>query len=143
MDNGISLNLPEGWKSRVETVRGEFGTPQNHAWARSADGSIEIDVNEGEMPQDSTAQDQALTNYVDMVGFDDDDPEDYNPIEQWTFNNRKAYGFQVYCEGDSQLRVLCFEHKRGRLAVCSVEAPDEKSLDSAVMLLERSLRFHS
>ncbi len=138
---GMFLRLPQDWKQGSENITGPFGTSERHVWAVSPDGKVEFDVSEGEMPQDSTAPDQALTNYVEMVGFDDDDPEDYNPILQWNFNNRKAYGFQVYCEDESQIRVMCQEHHRGRLAVISIQAPSASELEQAFLLLEKSLRF--
>lgn len=139
--NRLTLKLPQEWKQNTETVPGPFGTEEQHAFASDPAGRVEIEVSEAEMPQDSTAPDQALTNYVDMVGFDEDDPEDYNPIQEWSFNNRKAFGFQVYCEDESQIRVMCQEHHRGRLAVISVQAPSDKDIEKAVSLLEKSLRF--
>lgn len=138
---GMVLRLPQDWKQGCENITGPFGTSERHVWAVSPDCKVEFDVSEGEMPQDSTAPDQALTNYVEMVGFDDDDPEDYNPILQWNFNNRKAYGFQVYCDDESQIRVMCQEHHRGRLAVISIQAPSDSELEQAFALLEKSLRF--
>ncbi|MCQ2083512.1 MAG: hypothetical protein MJY58_03335 [Bacteroidaceae bacterium] len=135
----LTLKLPQEWKQGIEIVPGPFGTEEQHAYASC--GNVEIEISEAEMPQDSTAPDQALTNYVDMVGFDDDDPEDFNPIQEWNFNNRHAYGFQVYCEDESQIRVMCLEHHRGRLAVISVQAPSEQEIDDVVSLLEKTLRF--
>lgn len=137
----LTLELSPDWKCRIETAQGPFGTEEQHACAIQPQSGIEIEVTEAEMPQESTAPDQALTNYVDMVGFDDDDPEDYNPIREWNFNNRRAYGFQVWCEDESQIRVMCLEHHRGRLAVISVQAASEHDIESAVSLLEKTLRF--
>ncbi len=139
--NRLTLNLPQEWKCKVETVPGPFGTEVQHASALELSSGVEVEVDEAEMPQDSTAPDQALTNYVDMVGFDEDDPEDYNPIEEWSFNNRKAYGFQVFCDDDSQIRVMCQEHHRGRLAVISVQAASDAGIENTVRLLEKTLRF--
>lgn len=137
--NKLSLKLPQEWKQKVETLSGPFGTEEQHVQA--SDGVVEIEICEAEMPQDSTAPDQALTNYVDMVGFDDDDPEDFNPIREWNFNNRRAYGFQVWCDDESQIRVMCQEHHRGRLAVISIQAPSDAGIEEAAVLLEKSLRF--
>lgn len=137
----LCLKFPDNWKRTVETVPGPFGTSENHIWAQSPDGKLEFDVAEGEMPLDSTAPDQALTNYVDMVGFDNDDPEDYNPIREWTFNNRKAYGFEAWTDDNTRIRVMCQEHHRGRLAVIGIQAASDLDMDKAVAELEKSLRF--
>jgi len=137
----ISLKFPNDWKQTVETLTGPFGTSELHVWAQSPDGRIEFDVTEGEMPQDSTAPDQALTNYVDMVGFDSDDPDDFNPIREWTFNNRKAFGFDAWVDDNTRIRVMCQEHHRGRLAVASVQASEDCDMDKAVERLEQSVRF--
>lgn len=133
------LSLPANWKTTFETLDGPEGE-QNHYESTCTDGrSIELWL--GPMPIDSTAPDQALTNYVDMVGFDDDDPEDYNPIEEWEFKGRKSYGFEVFCEDESLIRVICIEYRRKQLCVASVIAADGQSLEDTVALLAKSLKI--
>lgn len=133
------LNLPDGWKTVFETVDGPEGD-QLHAESVSADGrSIELWL--GPMPIDSTAPDQALTNYVDMVGFDDDDPEDFNPIEQWEFKGRQAYGFEVYCDDESMIRVMCIEYRKKQLCVASVIASNEDAVADTVALLAKCFKI--
>ena len=109
--------------------------------AVSADGSQSVDITVGEMPAENTAADQAMTNFLDMVGFDEDDAEDYNPIEVWSFNNRKAYGFDAWLEDETPIRVMCIEPKRGILCVLNVNAPDMDCLESLLADLERRLRI--
>lgn len=133
------LNLPDNWKTESESVIGPDGE-QVHYESNCTDGRT-IEIWLGPMPFDSTAPDQALTNYVDMVGFDDDDPEDFNPIEEWEFKGRQAYGFEVWCDDESMIRVMCMEYRKKQLCVASVIAADETALAQTVELLARSIRI--
>lgn len=135
----INLVLPTGWKSSVETLHEPAG-PVKHLEAYCADGS-EIDICVGPMPPESTAEEEAFLNYADMVGWDDDDPEDEAALTVWTFNNRKAWGFEALCEDDSPLRVICSEVRGGVLLVMSIVAPDEKKLEELFSYLEARLRI--
>ena len=123
----FTLNLPQPWKVTFET-----------GGAHAVCGLMEADVEYAAMPDDSTAQDQAFTNFLDMVGFDDDDPDDYNPLFECTFNNRKAYGFQAWADENRQIVVLCLEPKKGRLAVVSGIGPDAFQV---IAQIEKGLRF--
>ena len=128
----IEIKIPEGWKSQIS---------DNYVEAEKIDGTAQFEITVGDMPEDSAAPEQALINFIDMVGFDDDDPEDYSPIEQWTFNNRKAYGFDAYLEDESSIRVLCIEPKKGVLAVISIVGKSEQIVEETMHLLERVLRI--
>ena len=73
----ISLRLPQGWVSDLETYLDESGVEITHLSShlpndRKQTDEALIDVYVGPMPEDSTAADQALANYADTVGFDDD-----------------------------------------------------------------------
>lgn len=137
----VKIVMPEGWSVRKETVPGMGGSQEILIEAVSADGSQSVDITVGEMPAENTAADQAMTNFLDMVGFDEEDSEDYNPIEVWSFNNRKAYGFDAWLEDETPIRVMCSEPKRGVLCVLSMNAPDSEALASLQNLVERSLRI--
>lgn len=137
----VRMNMPEGWKVNMDTVPGMGGTDEVVIEAVSKDGNMSVDVTVGEMPAENTAADQAMTNFLDMVGFDEEDSEDYNPIEVWSFNNRKAYGFDAWLEDETPIRVMCSEPKRGVLCVLSMNAPDSEALASLQNLVERSLRI--
>ncbi len=128
----IEIKIPEGWKSQIS---------DNYVEAEKIDGTAQFEITVGDMPEDSAAPEQALINFIDMVGFDDDDPEDYSPIEKWDFNNRKAYGFDAYLEDESSIRVLCIEPKKGVLAVISIVGKSEQIVEETMHLLERVLRI--
>lgn len=142
----IQLNLPEGWqKEAKEYVDEESGVEVSHIEAHLIDGKKKeeegmIDIYVGEMPEDTDAEEQAFSNYVDMIGFSDDDPDDYNPIFKIKFNGKNAFGFDGLCENDAPMRLLTQEVKKGVLAVMCLAGKDEKTLDEVQSLVERNLR---
>ena len=137
MANDIQLPLPEGWVSSVEQYTEVDGSEVAHLEAQNNGRFVDIYV--GPMPEDETAADQAFSNYAEMVGFADDDEGD--PIIQYPFNGRKAYGFEAYDEEDHPLRVLCLEPRKGVLAGMCLSASDEKALENLQTLVERKLRI--
>ena len=100
----------------------------------------QIEIFAGRMPSDTTAADEALANYADIVGFDDDDPEDFDPVTEWPFAGKKAYRFEAICEDDSPMRLMCTEIKAGYLVLISICAKDDETLVETVQLVERNLR---
>ena len=142
----ISLRLPQGWVSDLETYLDESGVEITHLSShlpndRKQTDEALIDVYVGPMPEDSTAADQALANYADTVGFDEDDPEEFDPIIEWPFGNKKAYGFEAIAEDDSPMRLMCIEIKKGILVILCILAKDDDTLVEAVQLAERGLRL--
>ena len=141
----ITVKLPEGWQSESETYLDESGVEITHFEAHLYDsvGSKDrglIEIYAGDMPDGTTAEDQAFSNYADIVGFDDDDPEDFNPIVKWKFNNRNAYGFDALCEDDSPLRFFTQEPSKGVLVIYCIAGADEKQLAAVLELVERNAR---
>ena len=137
----INLELPQGWKSKFETI--EDGVSHFEAYLandRLQTDDAEIDVCVGAMPPETTAQDEAMANYVEVVGFDDDDPEDMDPLTVWPFQNRKAYGFEALCEDDSPMRVMCVEIRSGVLVVMTLIGRTDQILEDITTLVERKLR---
>lgn len=142
----ITLPLPEGWKSKVETLPEMDGMEITHLEAylpndarQSDDAGIDICV--GPMPEDTTVQDEALANYADVVGWDDDDPEDFDPLTEWPFQHRKAYGFEALCEDDSPMRVMCVEVRKGVLVVMTLVGKDDDVLTGIIRYVESHLRI--
>ena len=141
----IQINLPAPWQKESETYQDESGAMVTHFEAHLYDEKAGrdravIDIYAGDMPEDTTAEDQALSNYADIVGFDDDDPEDFNPIASFKFNGRNAYGFEALCEDDSPMMFLSQEPRKGVLVIMCVAALDDVSLQEYLQLVERNLR---
>lgn len=144
----VKLNMPSPWRKESETYLDESGAEITHVEAglydekRKEDDAF-VDIYVGDMPDDTTAEDQAFSNYADMVGFSEDDPADFNPIEKLMFNGRKAYGFQALCENDSPMMFLSVEIRHGVLAIICVAAADTDKLADAFSAVEKGLRVSS
>lgn len=141
----VQLNLPAPWQKEMETYEDEGGVEITHLEAhlyneatRRDDGYIDIYV--GPLPSDTTAQDQALSNYADIVGFDEDDPEDFNPIATIQFHGKKAYGFDAWFEDESPMMFLSQEVRSGVLALILAAGSDDERLKETLSLVERGLR---
>lgn len=130
----------------MENYEDESGAVITHLNANLPDAAKKrdsgmIDIYVGDMPDDTTAEDQALSNYADIVGFEEDDPEDFNPVSCIKFNNKNAYGFSAYCEDDSPMMFLAQEVKSGVLAIICVAALDFDLLQEYMQLVERGMRI--
>jgi len=141
----IQLRLPEGWQQEMETYEDESGSEIVHLEAhlynearKQDEGYIDIYV--GPLPEDTTAEDQALSNYADIVGFDDDDPEDFNPIATIKFNGKKAYGFDAWFEDERPMMFLSQEVRSGILALIMAAGSDDAHLKETLSLIERNFR---
>lgn len=141
----IQLTLPAGWQKEADTYIDESGAEITHLEAhlynkgRKRDEGM-IDIYVGEMPEDTTAEDQAFSNYADMIGFSDDDPEDFYPIFKIKFNGRNAFGFEALCEDESPMKFLTQEVRKGILAIICVAAETEDSLEEVLSCVEKGLR---
>ncbi|MCQ2180981.1 MAG: hypothetical protein MJY50_02855 [Bacteroidales bacterium] len=142
----ISLNLPAGWTCEQDTFLDETGYEITHLEAHlrndraQADDAL-INIYVGDTPEGETAEDQAFANYAETVGFYEDDPEDFNPIEKFLFNGRNAYGFQALAEDDSPLRFISQEVRKGVLAIIVFNAKDELTLKQVSDLIEHNFRI--
>lgn len=134
-----SLKLPDGWTVSLHNEKDEMGFDTVCLDAESADGSIEITL--GQMPEDDTAEDEAFANYADMVGFDDDDDDDSDKIQCFMFNGKKAYGFSAVDEQEHPINVFCQEPQKGICVMYVVSAPDYKTLNGIMALIERGFRL--
>jgi len=137
----VTLKLPTDWICEQDCFTDESGIEITHLEAQK-EGYL-IDIYVGDMPDGETAEDQALANYAETVGFYDDDPEDFNPIAKIDFNGKKAWGFSALCEDESPMRFIAQEVRKGVLAIIVFFAPDEKSVEDVRTLIERNFRIRS
>lgn len=142
----ITLNLPAGWQKESDNYIDESGAEISHLEAHLYNDSKKrdegmIDIYVGEMPEDTTAEDQAFSNYADMVGFSDDDPDDFQPIFKVKFNGKNAFGFEALCEDESPMKFFTQEIKKGVLAIICIAGKDEKTLDGIFTVVERNFRI--
>jgi len=146
MKYDIQLKLPESWHKNIDCQKDEMGAEIVHLEAYLPDEQSNTDISSldiyvGPTPEGETAEDQAFSNYADVVGFDDDDPEGFNPIEKIKFNGRNAFTFEALCEDDSPMKFISTEVRKGLLAVICMAAKDDKELDKLHELVERELRI--
>lgn len=141
----IILPLPQNWIAEADTYEDESGAIithfeahlQNDA-AKKDDGMIDIYV--GDMPDGESAEDQAFANYAEVVGFDESDPEDFDPIVKIKFNGKNAWGFEAVCEDESPMRFISQEVRKGILAIIVFAAPDDSKLLDIQNIIERNFR---
>ena len=142
----FTLELPQGWEKEVTHEKDPEGGELTHFECHLSDDAArtdlaQIEIFAGRMPSDTTASDEALANYADIVGFDEEDPEDFDPIVEWPFAGKKAYGFEALCEDDSPMRLMCIEIKKGILCIMSICAQSDEKLVEVIELVERNLRY--
>lgn len=141
MAYSITFRAPEGWKSDIRTETDDNGIESVILEASNADSEIQINV--CDMPGDESAEDQAFANYVEMIGFDEDEENAENPIVQFTFDGKKAYGFAAYDEQEHPMRLFTQEPRRGMLVIYYMSAPTIEKLNAAQDIIERSVRVKS
>lgn len=140
MKYSITLPLPQQWKSEIESYIDESGEEITHLGA--VDGDLgNIDIYAGPMPEDETAEDQALANYVEVVGFDESNPDDFNPIQKIKFNGKNAWIFSALCEEGGVMRFISQEVRSGVLAIIAFTAADDPALEQLQGTIERGLRI--
>ena len=140
MAYSIRLNLPEGWAKTVETCWEEDGTEVTHLEGTTGRENEYVDLFVGPIPPDTTAEDEALFNYADIIGWDEKEPvgEENSPLTVTKFQKKKAYGFEGLVE-DGILRVMSMEIMPGTLLVMNVCAPDEDAVAKMVRHIEVNL----
>lgn len=139
----ILLPLTPEWineEDRYEEVDGAFIT-HLECHLPSGDGksdSAVLDIYVGDMPADTTAEDEAYANYADIIGWDDED-DDESPISEWRFKNKKAFGFSGECEDGSIMLLMCVEILKGALLIASIIAPDDEAVGKWAKYIEEKL----
>lgn len=139
----ILLPLTPEWineEDRYEEVDGAFIT-HLECHLPSGDGksdSAVLDIYVGDMPADTTAEDEAYANYADIIGWDDEDDEE-SPISEWRFKNKKAFGFSGECEDGSIMLLMCVEILKGALLIASIIAPDDEVVGKWAKYIEEKL----
>ena len=144
MTYDILLPLSPEWireEDRYEEVDNAMITHLECHLPGQADGQYEavIDLYAGDMPSDTTAEDEAYANYAEIVGWSEEDDED-NPIAEWRFKEKRAFGFSGECEDGSIMLLMCLEILKGCLLICSVISKDDESVGKWVQYLEENLK---
>ncbi len=139
----VTFPLPEGWhadKSKlvdndIELTHLEAYLPDDK---KQAD-SILVDIYAGAMPEGSSAEKEAYNSFLEVVGFDDEEDEEQDPLTIWPFQGKDAYGYEGICDDDSIMRVMCVEMLPGILVLMNIVALDEDQFEKAVTYVEANL----
>ena len=134
----IQLPLPPDWQSQQETLL-DNGTELFHLENYLPDDKNQsdkalVDLYAGDMPESSDACREALNSYRDIVGDDEEDP-----LTIWPFQGKDAYGYEVICDDDSIMRVMCLEPIPCQLLVINIVARDDELFDTVVNYVEHHL----
>lgn len=142
----INFPLPPSWTSEEDTYEEVDGALITHLECLlprpgKDDHEALIDFYVGDMPADTTAEDEAYANYAEIIGWDDDDDED--TIAEWRFQGKKAYGFSGECEDGSIMLVMCMEVVRKGLLILSIVAADDNEVSKWAQYVEANLKVKS
>ncbi|MBR1576610.1 MAG: hypothetical protein IJ654_09225 [Bacteroidales bacterium] len=134
----IQLPLLPGWRSQQETLP-DHGAEIFHLEAYLPDDRKQsdialIDLYAGDMPDGSDAGQEALNSYRGIVGDDDEDP-----LTIWPFQGKEAYGYELICDDDAIMRVMCLEPIPGQSLIINIVARDEDLFDTVVTYVETHL----
>ena len=140
----ISLPLSPEWikeEDRYEEVDNAMITHLECHLPSAVQGKYEavLDLYAGDLPSDTTAEDEAYANYAEIIGWDEEDEEE-NPIAEWRFQNKKAFGFSGECEDGSIMLLMCLEIVKGGLLICSIIASNDEEVSKWAEYLEKNLK---
>lgn len=145
MNYDIALPLPPLWTSELDCYEEIDGPLITHMECHlpAKDGKSDealIDLYVGELPADTTAEDEAFANYAEIIGWDDDEDNDESPIAEWRFKNKKAFGFSGEAEDGSIMLLMCVEILKGSLLIFTVVAKNDDEVSKWAKYVEDNLR---
>lgn len=137
----ISLPLDEGWRTEVNVYDDEgYSITHFNAYYPDRKSKVDrgvIDVYVGLMPEGSSARNEVLVSYSEVVGFTDED-KDETAIACLFFQGREAYGYEFLSDDGFLNRLLACEIDGGRLLMVTVAVP-ESEMDAVYAHVEDNL----
>ena len=137
----IILPVHEGFSCEQDRYDEMTGATISHMFCRKEDSEItwQYDLYVGDLPSDTTPEDEAYANSAEIIGWDDEDDSE-DPIAEWKFQNRKAYGFSGECEDGSIMLLMCLEIRKGVLVILCIIAPNDDEVGKLAKYIEEKLR---
>lgn len=137
----IILPLDASWRQETKVYKDE-GYSVTHLNAYLPDKVSKgdrgvIDVYVGLMPEGSSAQNEVLVSYSEVIGFTEED-KDETPIACLFFQGREAFGYEFLSEDGFLNRLLACEISGGRLLMVTIAVPED-DMDAVYAHVESSL----
>ena len=141
--SGVTMQVPEIWSVETEEYKEEDGT-KSFSMSIGANGKDvrSIDISWGIIPEGSDAYNEACATYEEVVGEEDLDVND-EPIICFEFQNREAFGFNVYTENGLPCFFFCFSipsEAANRLLTVLASAKNNEELQSLIDFTEEYLQ---
>ena len=140
---GVTMQVPEIWSVETEEYKEEDGT-KSYSMSISANGKDvrSIDISWGIIPEGSDAYNEACATYEEVVGEEDLEVND-EPIICFEFQNREAFGFNVYTENGLPCFFFCFSipsEDSNRLLTVLASAKNNEELQNMIDYTEEYLQ---
>lgn len=140
---GITMQIPEIWNAESETYNEEDGT-DSYSLSINASGNDprSIDISWGSIPEGSDAYNEACATYEEVMS-EEDLVVNEEPILCFSFQDREAYGFNVWTDEGLPCFFFCLQipsDGRPQLLTVLVSAPDNDELQSLIDFVEEYLQ---
>lgn len=140
---GIKINVPGSWLSETETYEEADGSTSYSLSLSGRGRDVRcINISVGMIPEGSDAHIEASRAYEDVV-CEEDLSINEEPIICFEFQQRKAYGFNIWTEDGLPCFFFCMDlPSRGKNTLITVLicASDDKEMESLMALVEESLK---
>ena len=149
---GISLQIPEVWKTITETYTEPDGRECTMIEISAEEGDPRsIIISYGPMPEGSDALMEAGGTYEEIIGEIGPEPEE-DPICEYDFLGTTGFGFEVPTEDNLACNFICAEigsqteREAGtgcKLFTILTTAKSYEDIDDLLDLVEQNISFHA
>lgn len=139
---GIQINVPGSWLSETETYEEADGSTSYSLNLSGRGRDVRcINISVGMIPEGSDAHIEASRAYADVV-CEEDLSINEEPIICFEFQQRKAYGFNIWTEDGLPCFFFCIDipdKGKNSLLTVLICASDNKEMEGLMTLVEESL----
>ena len=140
---GITMQIPEIWSVETEEYDETDGT-KSYSMSISAKGKDPrgIDISWGSIPEGSDAYNEACATYEEVMSEEDLAVND-EPIISFGFQNREAFGFNVWTEQGLPCFFFCIDipaEGQPKLLTVLISASTNDELQSMMDFVEEYLK---
>lgn len=139
---GISIKVPGNWYAEPERFEEADGSTSFSLSINAKGKDVRcINISLGTIPEGSDAHIEASRAYEEVVS-EEDLAINEEPIIGFEFQQRKAYGFNIWTDDDLPCFFFCMdlpERGKNTLLTILVCAPDNKELENMMAFVEEHL----